>query len=181
MRLPAVLSPVDLPEQELISASKDGELVRIGGAFCPVDTIIGIQHRASSIGAEIPARSIAERRTAAWIYGACLQLHRPLDLCVDIRGKTHPLSTRLHSFREVVIHDHEVVTIGELRVTSPLRTAVDIARINRDFGVGESEQIRKLSESGLFAFEDCARVLSARRNLPNKRVALQRLQRAFDV
>lgn len=179
MQLPAVLSPIDLPEPELITASMDGELQRLGGAFCSVDTIIGCEHRASSVSAEAPERTIAEQHTAAWIYGAALELHRPLQLCVDARTKLHPISTRLLTFREVVIHVNEIRTIGTLRVTSPLRTALDIARFSVEIAAHDFRLIRRLAELGSFQLDDCARSLNARRNLPNKRVALERLERAF--
>ncbi len=179
MHLPAVLSPIDLPEQELITASMDGELQRIGGAFCSVDTIIGCDHRASSIGAEAPDRTIAEQHTAAWIYGAALKLHRPLQLCVDAQSKVHPISTRVLTFREVVIHEREIRTIGTLRVTSPLRTALDIARFSLEFADHDSGIIRKLAAVGAFQFVDCVNAIKSRRNLPNKRMALLRLESAF--
>lgn len=180
MRIPQVLSPCDLPEPELIAAMLDGELHRLGGAFCPVDAIAIASDRAASIAAEAPEWAIAEQRTAAWVYGAAPGLPRPLQLCVDSRSRVHPVSTRLHAFREVVMTDHDARMLGGMAVTTPLRTALDLTRFSPEFSVPEYEIIRELAVIGGFDLSECVRAIAQRRNLPNKHLALRRLDRASD-
>lgn len=180
MRLGLVLSLNDLPAPELQAGVLDGELVQLGSAYCPIDTFIGARHRAAAIASEIPAQSIAERHTAAWVYGALDRQPRRLQLCVHIHSKVRPLSSARFQFREVVLDADEVVTMGGLSVTSPLRTAVDIARIEESFSASTAQLVRDLASLGQgFNLEDCTRVLNRRRNLPHKKLALQRLTAAL--
>ena len=179
MRIPTVLSPAQLPEQELITASLDGELQRVGGAYCSVDMVINAQHRAAAVAAEVPDNAIAEQHTAAWIYGATFEFVRPLQLCMDARNTLHPVSSRLLTFREVVIVDEELSAFGDLAVTSPMRTALDIARFSAEFTPHDRSIICELSVRGAFSLDDCRSAINGRRNLPNKHVALRRLAEAL--
>jgi hypothetical protein len=179
MRIPAVLSADELPEPELITAVLDGELQRLGGAYCPVDTVIDEFHRACCVAAQSPAYTIAEQHTAAWIYGIELELQQPLQLCVDASRKVHPISTRMLAFREVVISPRDVRVFGNRAVTAPLRTAVDLARFSAQFAARDEEIVRQLAQYGRFDLEACHSAIYGRRNLPGKRLALHRLERAL--
>lgn len=176
MRISAVLSSSDLPTEELQVGVLDGELMRVGGAFCAVDTIVVCEHRARAVAVEVPKYAIAERLTAAWIYGALgVQPHR-LQLCVTIAANIRPLSSARCVFREVVISDSEILEIGGFPVTTPLRTALDLARIDVEFSNSTADVIRYLATLGQgFSIVDCHSAISSRRNLPNKRLALDRL------
>lgn len=176
MRITSVLSFRDLPNVELQAGVLDGELVRVGDAYCAIDTVVGAEERAASIAAEVPAWSIAERMTAAWVYGILDTQPRTLQLCVASRGNIRPISTQRCTFREVVIDDKEIRVVKGLPVTTPLRTALDIARTDDEFTEVTCDIVRGLSTLGAgFQFTDCEQAIDARRNLPNKRVALARL------
>lgn len=180
MRISPVLTHRDLPFEELQAGVLDGELVRIGPGFCVIDAIVTAEHRAASLAPEIPPRSIAERHTAAWIYGFAQRIPARLQLCVDSRSKWRPFSTRRCEFREVVLRDDEIIMINGLPVTAPLRTALDLARIDPEFTAHSREVIRGLASWGSgFGLESCARALGGRRNLPNKLLALSRLAEAL--
>lgn len=180
MRLSAILSPHDLPAAELQAGVLDGELLRIGTAYCAIDTVIGAQHRAASIAAEVPVRSIAERQTAGWVHGVIDEQPRRLHLSVTSHSNIRPTSTQRYAFREVVLDEVDVATIGGLIVTTPLRTALDIARIDEEFSDLTATVVRDLASIGRgFTLEDCASALERRRNLPHKRLALTRLTAAF--
>lgn len=175
MRISAVLSRNDLPPEELQVGVLDGELVRVGGAFCAVDTVIRAEHRAASITTEVPGYSITERFTAAWIYGAVDDQPSRLQLCVSAHANVRPTSSARCVFREVVLND-EINLIGGLPVTTPLRTALDLARIDLDFSAFTAHVVRRLAAVGRgFDFADCESAIAQRRNLPNKRLALLRL------
>ncbi|TFC97023.1 MULTISPECIES: hypothetical protein [Cryobacterium] len=127
-RLRSVLSSLDLPLAELCSARLDGELFTLGDFWCPVDEVDDSMRRARAAGM-LPAspRAIAERMTAAWIYGLASEPRRH-QFCVQVsaRMKLVP-SPRLH-IREISCPADQLQTISGLRVTLPLRTAVDLAR-----------------------------------------------------
>ncbi len=157
----------------------DGDVVTFRDAYCAIDEIVTARHRAMTIVVSVPPRVIAEQRTAAWVYGLCDSPPVPLEVCtdIDLRTKTSPRSGLL--VREVVIEEHEIARLGGLRLTTPLRTAVDLARFRRDFGPDERELIRGLAGLGGFDLAACVDAIDSRRNLPNKHRALERLTAAF--
>lgn len=180
MRIPSILSLSDLPPAELQAGVLDGELMRVGGAYCAIDTIISSPHRAVSVAMEAPSWAIAERHTAAWIFGVLDVQPSRLQLCVTSRRGVRPVSTQRHEFREVVLDDDETIVIGGLTVTTPLRAALDIARINKEFLPPARDIVRGLASLGRgFDLSDCIAALNARRNLPHKRLALERLATAW--
>ncbi|WP_224046642.1 hypothetical protein [Arthrobacter sp. NicSoilB4] len=72
-------------------------------------------------------RVVAGRMTAAWIYGCTAEPDR-LALLVDANRRISSLrSTRGCTFHEVRLGPFDVVSLGGLMVSSPLRTSVDIA------------------------------------------------------
>ena len=75
----------------------------------------------------IRQRVVAGRMTAAWIYGCAAEPDR-LALLVDANRRISSLrSVRGCTFHEVRLGPFDVVSMGGLMVSSPLRTAVDIA------------------------------------------------------
>jgi hypothetical protein len=77
--------------------------------------------------------------------------------------------------REVVILHEDTTTLGDLTITTPMRTALDLSRFVANWNDGETQILRELLRIGGFGILDCARVMNRRRNLPGKRVALERL------
>lgn len=75
----------------------------------------------------IRQRVVAGRMTAAWIYGCAREPDR-LALLVDSKRRISSLrSTRGCTLHEVRLGPFDVVSLGGLMVSSPLRTALDIA------------------------------------------------------
>lgn len=73
-------------------------------------------------------RAMLGRLTAAWIYGCAPAPHR-LQLLIDHRRRT----TALAPFSAAVLHEvrlgpEDGMDIAGIRVTTPLRTAMDLAR-----------------------------------------------------
>lgn len=174
-RLPCVLSPTDLPLPELLSARLDGELFAVGGCFSPVDEIEGSVHRALALTATSPKRVIAERGTAAWLWGALATAPVPHELCVPKGARRH-VSGDWHRVREVVIRPHELTTVAGMPVTTPLRTALDLARWSRWC---DSRVLRSLALTGGFTLAECVAELGRTRNLPGRRRALARVRAAI--
>ncbi len=174
-RLPAVLTPIDLPETELRAAALDGEVFAFLSAYCPIDEIDGAGNRALALARVLPPRVVAEQGTAAWVYGVCGAPPRPLQACTDITSRTKTVPRPGLTVREVVIGDHDIVRIGELRLTTTLRTVVDLARFQPEFGEAERAIVRGLAGLGGFGLDACVAAIDSRRNLPNKRRARVRL------
>ncbi|TFB55612.1 hypothetical protein [Cryobacterium tagatosivorans] len=181
--LAPVLTPDDLPLAELCAARLDGEVYPLVDSWCPVDEVDGPVVRALAAGQLVPPRAIAERMTAAWVYGLVAEPGRH-QFCVDHGARTHvPPSQRLQ-LREVHCAAEETRVIAGLRVTTPLRTVVDLARSPAPGAAGTDAEpglvalLAALLRLGGFADADAAEQLCRRQNLPHKVIALARLAAA---
>lgn len=117
---------------ELQSLASDGVLARFHqhGYTLP-DHMASPQLRARAAAGAVPAsvrqRVVAGRMTAAWIYGCAAEPDR-LALLVDAKRRVSSLrNTRGCTLHEVKLGPLDVISLGGLMVSSPLRTAVDIA------------------------------------------------------
>lgn len=169
--LGAVLSEHDLPAAELRAAELDGELFALDGCWVPIDEPDRAAQRAGALAALLPPRVIVERRSAAWVWGLLDSPPSPHELCTAIgaRVRTGP---GWPPAREVVIDDDETVVLGGIRVTTPARTVVDLARFSEPF---DEQLVQRLLSLGRLTVADCVEAMERRRNLPGKRVALERL------
>jgi hypothetical protein len=133
VQLPELYSPGLLfSSSELQAMAADGLLTRLyqHGYVLP-GTAPTPQLRARAASIAVPAgirhRVVAGRMTAAWIYGCAPEPDR-LALLVDAKRRISSLrSTRGCTLHEVRLGPCDVVSLGGLMVSSPLRTAVDIA------------------------------------------------------
>jgi hypothetical protein len=175
LRLSSVLSRSDLPASELGALVLDGEVYRVDDCVAPIDEITGPTLRAAALAAQLPARLIAEQHSAAWIWGA--QPSPPLrhEVCADITARARPVLGALLTVREVVLLHEDTAPLSGILVTTPMRTAIDLARFVAEWDDQESRIVRALLKLGGYSILDCARAMNRRRNLPNKRIALDRL------
>jgi len=167
-RLPPVLSSADLPMAELLAARLDGELFRVDAGFAAVDEIEQPHHRAAALHAGLSDRLIAEQLSAAWIWGALDTPPASHTLCAAIGARVGHAHPPWMSVREVVIDAAEIVSIDGYLVTSPLRTALDLARFSERF---DPDIVRRLDVDPL----ECSAEIERRKNLPGKLRALERL------
>ncbi|GAB3130314.1 hypothetical protein [Glaciibacter psychrotolerans] len=126
-RLSAVLNDLDLPLAELCCARLDGELFKIDEFWYPVDSVDGIELRAQALSLLAPPRAIAELHSATWIYGLEPAPFRH-QICVDVTARTwvDVASALVPRERRLVTSDTQVR--AGFRLTTPLRTAVDLAQ-----------------------------------------------------
>lgn len=171
-RLATVLTALDLPLAELHALRLDGEVFAIDGAFAPIDQPEGPVERAAALAAYCQQRLIAEQRTAAWVWGASPLAPARHELCASIASRTRPSGRGRIVVREVKIDDDELVVLGGVRVTTPLRTIVDLARFQTEF---DSALVGRLMAMRGLSAELCVREVHRRRNLPRKKLALARL------
>lgn len=117
---------------ELQAMAADGVLTQLyqRGYLPPgADASPQLRARAASLAVApaIRQRVVAGRMTAAWIY-ACAPEPDRLALLVDANRRISSLrSVRGCTFHEVRLGPFDVVSMGGLMVSSPLRTAVDVA------------------------------------------------------
>jgi len=176
-RLPSVLSKNDLPSAELQCAALDGEVYPLDSCYCPIDEFDTIHLRARALGTALDSRIIAERMTAAWVWNAALNPPRRHELCVATGARTRPASDLNAVLREVVIDESEIDLIAGVQVTSRLRTVIDILRFSESFDEREQKAVTTLLVDGVISLDDCVAAVTGRRNLPQKRRALERLAR----
>jgi AbiEi antitoxin C-terminal domain len=123
------------------------------------------------------SRMIAEQRSAAWVWGALDAAPPRHQLCVVSNSRAGRDLPRTITVREVVIGPDEIAVVGGLRVTTALRTIIDLARFSETFEAGDSLIVSRLMLDWGISFERCAADINGRRNLPGKRRALGRLSR----
>jgi hypothetical protein len=117
---------------ELQAMATDGVLAQLyqrGYTLPGTATTPQLRARAASFAVPpaIRQRVVAGRMTAAWIYGCADEPDR-LALLVDATRRISSLrSTRGCTLHEVRLGPFDVVSLGGLMVSSPLRTAMDIA------------------------------------------------------
>lgn len=139
------------------------------------------QMRARAAGNGVPAairqRVVAGRMSAAWIYGCAAEPDR-LALLVDTKRRISSLrNTRGCTLHEVRLGPFDVVSLGGLMVSSPLRTAADIAlHVESQLALPALERLLARPENDVrlrllvLAIESSPRV-------PYKRSALDKLAR----
>ncbi|MHA7305107.1 hypothetical protein ACX80E_07665 [Arthrobacter sp. TMN-49] len=118
---------------ELHAMKLDGVLdAVVGDVFRPRALAETPAVRAGALKLSIPAalekRAVLGQLAAAWVYG-CAPPPQIISLLVDNDGNTASLPARSGcTLRQVYLDAADVRTVGGALVTSPLRTAVDVAR-----------------------------------------------------
>lgn len=123
-----------LSPAELMGARLDGDLVEVGEAYMPADTVETSELRAVSLRPRVPADLAVTRQSAAWVYGAVTDA--PARHRVQRRSTArlhHDRDPRL-DYREHPLPAGSVTRIGGVWVTTPARTLADLARAH---GAGE--------------------------------------------
>ncbi len=116
----------------------DGECRAVGLTVAPVDVPDGPVVRAASLaGATARHDLVAELWSAAWVHGVVEVLPLPLSLAVDVRASRR---TKLISPapREAHFRSDDTERLGGVLVTSPLKTAYDLVRLD---GTGAAEEV----------------------------------------
>lgn len=184
---PAVLRPGHpFSRSELECMRLDGLLVNVYGPgyVLPWDQITP-RHRAAAAFYSLPEylrrKVVLGRLTAAWIYG-CAPAPQKLTVLLDHRRRT----TSQGRYRPALIHEVtlgplDTVTIGGVPVSTPLRTALDVA-----LHAPDAAAVRVLTALADAKGLDCPldtirQAVIARPRLPGKSRALERLDTAMGI
>ena len=177
--LPTVLSPAEFPLAELGALRLDGDVYALADGFCVLDEPESPTLRARAVLGSRSGRLIAELGTAAWIWGASPTMPLSHELCADHALRSRPAARAALAVREVRFDPSDVASLDGLRVTIPLRTAVDLARFRPEFTETEAQLVRELANLGDFTLQDCVELMDRRPNLLEKRRARTRLTAAL--
>jgi hypothetical protein len=159
---PLLFDRTVLPLAELFSLVLDGQLYRVGDAFAAVDTPDTPALRAQAFGALRPGRLVADRGTAAWIHGTRSTPPLQPQVCIDrrSRGRT-PTGFDAHQH---TLGSADTLDLGGVRVTTPLRTAMDLVLTLPAFGLPEALEAKHLLALARASPNDLAgRLASSRR------------------
>lgn len=152
----------------------DGDLVAVGTCFAPLDDVPDAAQRAASLREFADGRLVAERRTAAWVWGAVFQPPTPIELCTGHEARFARAPSLGMVVREVVIAADEVVRVEGASITSPARTAADLVRFTAEWGPEQTDVARRVLEN-TGTSRDEVEVALDRYKLTHRRRALRRL------
>ncbi|GAA3771883.1 hypothetical protein GCM10022240_25000 [Microbacterium kribbense] len=162
-----------LSSAELTAACLDGHLVALGEGYIPADAVETAALRAASLRELLPPGVAATHRSAAWIHGApAAPPARHRVQRVSARRLHHRIDRRLQ-FHDTRMPPADVVRIGGVLVTTPIRTLVDLTRTA---GPGHRRAALLMVQAGIADAEDAIAWLHASPGLPGKRTALPLLQ-----
>lgn len=165
---------------ELQSMAADGVLTQlyqhgytVPGA--PASPQLRARAAAFAVPPAIRQRVVAGRMTAAWIYGCASEPDR-LALLVDAKRRISSLrSTRGCTLHEVRLGPFDVVSLGGLMVSSPSRTALDIAlHVESERAVPALRQLLERPELNV-RVRLLTLAVEATPRLPHKKAALEKL------
>jgi hypothetical protein len=167
---------------ELQSLASDGLLARFHqhGYTLP-EVLASPQLRARAAACAVPAsvrqRVVAGRMTAAWIYGCAGEPDR-LALLVDAKRRVSSLrNTRGCTLHEVKLGPLDVVSLGGLMVSSPLRTALDVAlHVDAERAVPTLAALLARPQKDV-RLRLLVLAIEASPRVPHKRAALEKLAR----
>ncbi|WP_152191099.1 hypothetical protein [Georgenia satyanarayanai] len=118
-------TPVEavLPVQARLSGERyDGLLVDTpGGGLAPADLLVSPAGRAWSLRGAVPPGAALARRSAVWVHTGRLGPERA-DVVIDPARRLHAGAV-VHRQR---VEEADVVVLGGVPTTTPLRTAVDL-------------------------------------------------------
>jgi hypothetical protein len=175
-RLRSILGSADFDVAELSALRLDGEGYLVDNCLAPLDEPSTSRQRAGVLAVQLGERLIAERRSAAWVWGARNDPPTPHEVCAASDARARPSRSAHLTVREVVFDEGDVVELNGLKLTSPIRTAIDLARFSLEWTVSDTETGAALMAGAGFSSLECLEVMNRRRNLPKKILALQRLE-----
>lgn len=148
--------------RQLAALCETGELIRPSrGLYLPAELADDISARAESLALVLPSGAAVARETAAWLLGIDVRppwrwTSPPLLECLVPLGAARPRRPDISSFISDVPSD-DLITIDGVPCTSPVRTAIDLARYRPRFiGLGT---VDAFTHAGLMDIPDLERAL----------------------
>jgi very-short-patch-repair endonuclease len=126
------LADLGLERQQLRRLLADGVVRKIlYGVYCRTDLEDTVQLRASAAALVLPGHAVICDRSAAWLWGVSCFDYAEIEILprlevVSVGGKDRSRRGGLYGGKRALLED-EICEIGGVRVTSPVRTAIDLA------------------------------------------------------
>ena len=172
-----ILTTADIPLAELSAMRLDGEIVAVDQCFAPFDDFPSPEQRASALALNLGERLIAERHSAAWVWGGLDKPPTPHEFCVAHNARVTRRPVPHLTVREVVLAEGDVIEIGGVAVTSPRRTIADLVRFSEQWDDRDGLMITRLLTANDLSVTQALRELD-RHKLPYKRRAIARIRAA---
>jgi hypothetical protein len=119
-----------LSRAELSAACLDGDLVELGEAYIPADAVETAALRAGSLARTLGDSLAATHLTAAWIHDALPLPPARHTVQRAVARRVHLMPDRQVIYRDLAVAADDLQLIGGVRVTSPVRTLIDLARVS---------------------------------------------------
>lgn len=158
-----------LSQAELSAARLDGHLVELGEGYIPADAVETRELRAGSLGGLLGETLAATHLSASWIHGAGNEPPPRHTVQRAVAHRLHHVIDRRLLYRDPRIDPADLIEVGGVWVTTPVRTLADLSRVSDDEHRTAARLLAGLLP-GLAAAT--AAWLSSRGALPHKRVAL---------
>lgn len=114
---------------ELSAARLDGHLIEVDAAYMPADTVETPSARAASLGPLLRDLMAATHLSAAWVYGAISDPPTRHTVQRAVQHRIHGVIHRRLHYRDTNLPEDDLYRIGGVFVTTPARTAADLARV----------------------------------------------------
>ncbi|WIE77126.1 type IV toxin-antitoxin system AbiEi family antitoxin [Curtobacterium sp. MCSS17_007] len=174
MPTPRLLTSDDWPEAELRAAVLAGDLVPVGCCWAsPAEPQVPALRAAAHAWRLSDRRLVASGRTAAWIWGATSR--PPATDEVSIPPNVRVRVAADVRLREVRLGPDDVVLLDGVRVTTPLRTAIDLLRAPGAFDAAAADALRGLIAVGAVREPELRHRVDALGTIPMARQAARRL------
>lgn len=175
----------NLSPTEIGALALDGELWRSQATVCETDTPDDAVSRIAFARTHCPRDTIFARTSAAWIWDAFDRIPSRWTVTSRTKARLPTMPNQHFVVCDLKLEAADVVNVNESFVTSPTRTAIDIARYETALPEPTVvDIIRRLlakasgdTDQGLEIYEQ----VSQSRHLPYKQKCLERLARATAV
>jgi hypothetical protein len=169
---------VDFSTAELSACLLDGEMWPLDSAYILSDCPDSVALRARIVDERVDSRCVAVGWSAAWIHGAITGAPRQHTVALrdGLRLRFDPAQG--YGIAQMSLESTDVMGPAGALVTTPLRTAIDLARFTAS-DKRLSRTLAQLMKTAGATLKDAERVLNRGRNLPYKLRAYRRLGQAL--
>jgi hypothetical protein len=163
-----------LSRAELSAACLDGDLVELGDAYIPADAVETTALRGGSLAGILGDTLAATHLTAAWVHGALPAPPSRHTVQRAVPRRLHRIPDRRLVYRDLAVEPADLVRIGGVWVTAPIRTLADLSRVD---DVEHARAMRLLDASHPGLADTAIDWLESHPKRPHKRAALRALKR----
>ncbi|GEM_PF-4825570 len=135
-----MLHITNIPETEASALILRGEIFPSGPFYFPFDISDSSIARANALAATIEPNFWAERQSALWVYGFG---NSPLIPQIATKPSHRSGSFQKAKISHIVISAVELVQIGNLTITSPIRTLIDCLSRPKDVDITATALLAK--------------------------------------